>query len=294
MPTVFTKSGELDEDANRENVRTLVSAGMPIVQATGGAAEFYSLTIKEHETMMRAVAEETAGKARTICGCGTVMGTADAIARVSIAKECGIDAAMLTTPPYFAATPGEVIRFFEDIASAVPGIGFTHYNTGRARVVLEGEHYRELAAIPSFLGVKYGTLNLYEWFSSYSLSPELAHFVTDELWVPAMMVGATAVDSILAATRPAFAMKLWQLREQRKWEEAMALQCKAWRITLVTNALPEAEALYGDCSIDKGVVNAAGVLRVGDPRPPYAPVDNTFLDLWRQRFREFDEGKYDN
>ena len=98
MPTVFTKSGELDEDANRGNVSTLVSEGIPIIQATGGAAEFYSLTVKEHEAMMRAVAEETAGKARTICGCGTVMGTSDAIARVSIAKECGIDAAMLTTP----------------------------------------------------------------------------------------------------------------------------------------------------------------------------------------------------
>jgi len=293
MPTVFTPSGVLDEESNRENVRTLISRGIPIVQATGGAAEFYALTVNEHEAMMRAVAEEAAGRARTICGCGTVMGTSDAIERVRIAMECGIDAAMLTTPPYFAATPSEVIRFFEEIASAVPGIGLTHYNTGRAKVVLRGEDYRELATIPSFLGVKHGTANLYEWFSSYSLSPELAHFVTDELWVPAMMVGATAVDSILAATRPVFAINLWQLCEHRKWEEAMAFQCKAWRFARATNALPEAEALYGDCSIDKGVVNAAGVLRVGGPRAPYSPVDDRFLELWRHRFREFDEGKYD-
>jgi branched-chain amino acid aminotransferase len=294
LPSVFTKSGELDEDANRANVRDLISEGMPIIQATGGSAEYYSLTISEHEVMMRAVAEEAAGKTLTICGCGTVMGTEDAIERVAIAKECGVDGAMLMTPPYFATTPGEVIKFFEDIALAVPGIGLTHYNTARSKVVLGGEHYAELAKVPSFLGVKYGTLNLYEWFSSYSLSPELAHFVTDELWVPAMMAGAKAVDSMIAVTRPAVAIRLWQLCERQQWEEAMALQCKVWRITRLTNALPEAEAQYGDCSIDKGVMKAAGVLRVSDPRPPYAPVGEKILETWRKRFQEFDEGKFDS
>ena len=71
MPTAFAKSGELDDDANHANVATLIAEEMPIIQATGGAAEFYSLSIAEHEMMMRAVAEQAAGKARTICGCGT-------------------------------------------------------------------------------------------------------------------------------------------------------------------------------------------------------------------------------
>ncbi len=63
VPTAFTEAGVLDEDANRYNVRKMVEEGMHIIQACGGAGEFYSLTIPEHVTMMRIVSEETAGRA---------------------------------------------------------------------------------------------------------------------------------------------------------------------------------------------------------------------------------------
>jgi len=294
LPTAFTASGEIDEDANRANVRILVEEGIPIIQAAGGAAEFYSLTLKEHETMARLVAEETGGKAGANCGCGTVMSTMDAIERVSAAAEAGVGSAMLVTPHYFAARPSEVIKFFEDVAAAVPNIGLMHYNTALAKVKLEGEHYRELAKIPTFIGVKHSTSDIFEWFLVRSLSPELPHFVTDCLWVPAMMNGCPAADCVLAATRPKAALRLWDLCAAKEWGQAMAFQRAVWRLCYATNCLPEAEARYGDCSVDKGVVQAAGTLRVGAPRLPYVPVDQALIDLWAERFREFDEGQYED
>jgi 4-hydroxy-tetrahydrodipicolinate synthase len=293
VPTAFTESGILDEDANRSNVQKMVNEGMHIIQACGGAGEFYSLTIPEHITMMRMVAEETTGRAGSICGCGTSMGTADAIERVRIARNCGIDAAMLVTPQYYAASPSEVIKFFQDIADAVGDIGLVHYNTAYAKIKLAGEHYRELAKIPTFLGAKHGARDLYEWFTIHDLSPEVVHFPVDDLWVPAMRFGVMVVDSLLAAVRPKCAMELWKLCEKGKWDEAWALQRKVWRLIRMTNGWEEAEEKYGDCSIDKGVVEAAGFLKVGNPRAPYAPVEDEFMAYWSERFKDFDAGKYD-
>ena len=289
LPTVFSAQGAIDAAANRDNVRALIEHGMPFIQGTGGAAEFYSLTLDEHDIMMRLIAEEAQGKALTMCGCGTVLGTADAIARVQLARDAGIDSAMLMPPHYFATRPGEVVRFFADVAAAVPDMALLHFNTARAKVLLGPEHYRELAQLPGFVGVKHPVDSLYDWFSFQSQSPGLAHIVTDDIWVPALMNGCPAVDSILAATRPRFAMRLWETCKAQDWDAAMALQRRAWRLSAVTNRLPAAEAAYGDCSVDKGVVAAAGVLRVGDPRPPYLPVDDAQMQFWQERFREFDE-----
>lgn len=292
LPTVFTRDGDIDAAANRANVRTLIEQGMPIIQGTGGAAEFYSLTLDEHDLMMRLIAEEAEGKAITMCGCGTVLSTADAIARVRSARDAGIDSAMLLPPHYFATRPEEVIGFFKDVAAAVPDMGLLHFNTLRAKVWLQAEQYRELAQIPSFLGVKLPVDSPYDWFTSRAQAPELAFIVTDDLWVPAMMNGCRAVDSILAATRPRFARQLWETCDAQDWAAAMALQRQAWRLSAATNRLPAAEAAYGDCSVDKGVVAAAGLLRVGAPRPPYLPVRQDQLTFWQARFREFDQGLY--
>jgi dihydrodipicolinate synthase/N-acetylneuraminate lyase len=293
LPTVFTDNGEIDEPANRENVRRLVDAGMHVVQATGGAAEFYSLTLDEQDRLMAIVAEECGAKARTMCGCGTVMGTADAIERCRIAADRGIGSAILVTPHYFELQPKEVIRFFEDIAGAVPNIGLIHFNTQRAKTTLGPDEFRELAAIPTFLGGKQPADSIYDFFALQDSTPEIVHFCTDDLWVPAMMNGCRAVDSILAATRPQMALRMWELCEAGQWPEAMALQRAAWRLSLNTNRLPEAEARFGDCSIDKGVVLAGGFLITGDPRPPYFPVDEKVMAIWRNRFADLDAGEYD-
>jgi len=292
LPTAFSDGGGIDMEANRANVRTLVEQGTPIIQGTGGAAEFYSLTLAEHKSLMHLIAAEAGSSALTMCGCGTVASTADAIARVRCARDAGIDSAMLLPPHYFATRPKEVIGFFEDVAAAVPDMPLLHFNTRRAKVWLQAEHYRELAQIPSFVGVKLPGDSLYEWFSISAQAPELAFIATDDLWVPAVMNGCPAIDSILAATRPAFARALWVACEQQDWTAAMALQRQAWRLSAVTNRLPAAEAAYGDCSVDKGVVQAAGVLQVGAPRPPYRPVDRDRIGFWQERFREFDQGRY--
>ena len=55
LPTVFTASGEIDEDANRANVRVLVEEGIPIIQAAGTlqlGARIFFLGIDEQDLVL--------------------------------------------------------------------------------------------------------------------------------------------------------------------------------------------------------------------------------------------------
>lgn len=290
LPTVFTRAWQIDEPKNRANIRKLVAKGIHCIQCTGGAGEFHTINHRQHEQMVRILAEEAGSRAHTMAGCGA-FSTEDAIERTRIAQNHGIETAIFVTPFYFALTRREVVKFFDDIATACPNIGLVHFNTPRSKTVLSANDYRELQRNPHLIGAKQPTLNLFQWRELQEAAPNMAHFVTDDLFVPSMMHGGRAVDSLAAATRPELILRAYELCRARKWEPALRLQERLWQLSATTNRLAELEALYSDCAVDKAVVDAAGFLWAGDPKPPFLPVAAEHKDLLRKNLKQFDRSE---
>src|SRR5258708_8455072 len=84
-------------------VERAVAAGVHILVANGNTGEFYGLTTAEAETMVRAAAEQIAGRVPLIGGVGRSIGDACALPPASPAP--GAPALMVHQPPHPLVSP---------------------------------------------------------------------------------------------------------------------------------------------------------------------------------------------
>src|SRR5688572_17194081 len=125
--TPFDAQGKLDDDAYRENVRTLLDVGVNGIVTSGTNGEFHTTTDEERTRIARIVVEEARGKAVAVVGASGV-NTAESIARTRAALDAGADAVMNVLPFYLAVSKAEAYAYFEDLHAACPGIGVISYN----------------------------------------------------------------------------------------------------------------------------------------------------------------------
>lgn len=274
VPTVFTDSGLVDEERNRENYRRLIDAGMHGLQTLGSAAEFFSLTLAEHETLVGILTEEVQRTDRhvvTMVGCGA-HGLIEAIARAKVARRYGIDAAMLISPYYFPLDAAGVAIYLEKVAAAVPGLALVHYNSPSTKIVLTSRDYAQMKHIKSLVATKQALLTPVAWRDMQEQAGHLNHMDCDDHCMFSFMNGATAVDLMISAMRPRLALQLYEACAEGNWEAALPLQQYVWDIMRDVNyGFVEGHG-YSDCTGDKALVEASGFLQGGDPRAPYVPM----------------------
>ncbi len=149
--TPFLTDGSLNEPALRRHVRSLVGSGVTAVFACGGTGEFFSLSLAEYRTAVRAVVEEVAGRLPVLAGTG--YSTALAIEFARAAEEVGADG-LLLLPPYLVVPEQEgLYRHYRAITEAV-GIGVLLYHRDNALFTVET--VQRLAELPNLVGFKDG------------------------------------------------------------------------------------------------------------------------------------------
>ncbi|HEX9461030.1 MAG TPA: dihydrodipicolinate synthase family protein [Alphaproteobacteria bacterium] len=131
-------------------VERAVAAGVHILVANGNTGEFYGLTTAEAETMVRAAAEQIAGRVPLIGGVGRSIGDACALARAS--RAAGAAALMVHQPPDPFVSPRGVASYVERIADAGGGLPLMLYlrNDGIGLDTIE-----KLCRVPGVAGVKW-------------------------------------------------------------------------------------------------------------------------------------------
>jgi dihydrodipicolinate synthase/N-acetylneuraminate lyase len=288
-PTVFTDSGLLDEDHNRENFHRLIDVGAHGLQILGSSAEFFSVSLAEHETMVRLLAEEVGRVSRhviTICGCGA-QSLSDAIARARIAREHGMDAGLFVLPHYFPLDSEGAVLYFEQIAAALPDFPIMHYNTVNAKTILTAHDYSKMKHVETMIGTKQVNRTGPQWRDLVEHAGHLNHMDCDDSFLYSFMNGATAVDLLIVAMRPRLAMKLYELCAAGDFQAALPLQQYVWDIMRQANyGFVEGHG-YSDCTCDKALVEACGFLHGGDPRPPYVPMSSQHKAQLKQLLDKF-------
>ncbi|HIJ65981.1 MAG TPA: dihydrodipicolinate synthase family protein [Candidatus Hydrogenedentes bacterium] len=270
-PTPFTPDGEFDEDSFRQNVRTLVEAGVDAVVTTGSNGEFHTMRWEMLERLIPALVEETPDHVMAVAGCSAVH-TEEAIRRTRFAMECGADAVMNVSPFYIELTQRELIGFWQELSGACPDIGIIVYNNVKTAQLHDIPVFKALAKLPNICGSKEGHTN-YTLMMDLMHETDLAHMTSTELdwFVSTMHMGAKGVFSMSASIFPRYMVKLMNTCKEGRWDDAIRMQ--RW-LRIAWDSLRDHPALEGYHMIAKfkAFVNAAGHLKCGKNRKPFISV----------------------
>lgn len=127
--THFTKAFQFDEEPYREHISWLLDHKPAGLFAAGGTGEFFSLTLSEFTSLVRAAVQETAGRVPVIAGCG--YGTAMAVEFAKAAESAGADGILLL-PPYLVNAEASGLAAHIEAVCAATNLGVIVYNRDNA------------------------------------------------------------------------------------------------------------------------------------------------------------------
>jgi 5-dehydro-4-deoxyglucarate dehydratase len=154
--THFTHDFRFDEPAYREHIEWLLSYGPAGMFVAGGAGEFFSLTLDEFASVVRAAVEQTRGRVPVVAGCG--YGTAMAKELARAAEDAGADGLLLMPPYLVNAEPDGLVAHVREVCAATR-LGVIVYS--RDNAVFDEQMLEQLCErAPNLVGFKDGTGDL--------------------------------------------------------------------------------------------------------------------------------------
>jgi 4-hydroxy-tetrahydrodipicolinate synthase len=154
VTTPFDETGEIQVDALRDNVESMIAAGIHGFVATGTMGESASLTVPERELVTRIVAETVAGRVPVLGGIAASTSRV-ACEYAMVARDAGADALMVLPPLNYNGDVHEIAAFYDAIGTA-SGLPLMAYNNPVASgVELSVDQIVQLAAlVPAIVAVK--------------------------------------------------------------------------------------------------------------------------------------------
>jgi len=150
--TDFDVEGQFDAAAYRARLEWLMPYGASALFAAGGTGEVFSLSLAEHEKVVR-TAVETCGDRTPIIG-SAAYGTAMAIEMAQASERAGA-AAVLLLPHYLTEASQDGLAAHVEAVCKSVSIGIIVYNRSVCRMT--GDTLAKLAErCPNFIGVKDG------------------------------------------------------------------------------------------------------------------------------------------
>lgn len=116
--TPFTKKGELDENAQEDNLDFLVKNGVHGLMVNGSTGEAENLSRHERMKNVEMAAKAAANKIPVVAGVG-LPGTRATIELAEDAKKAHADAVIVVTPFYLIPNDDGLVKHYETIANSV-------------------------------------------------------------------------------------------------------------------------------------------------------------------------------
>lgn len=287
----------IEVSETRKMVRAVVDAGVDVIMTTGTFGECATLTWEELQTFVGTVVKEVAGSRPVFAGV-TTLNTRDTISRGRELMALGADGLFVGRPMWLAMDEGGIVRFYQDVAKALPGVPLVVYDNPSAfKGKISPAAYRALADIPEVVASKHvGGPALATDMADIGDRMRLLPLEID--WVDiARDFPDTALacwsGSVACAPAPIVALRDALLR--RDWPKSQEISEKLnWAVRAM---FPGGElSKFMDYSIPLGHVRfqEAGLFNPGPPRPPYLEAPASYVEgsrvcgqRWAQLQREF-------
>ncbi|MGB6045260.1 MAG: 4-hydroxy-tetrahydrodipicolinate synthase [Pirellulales bacterium] len=236
------RDGQVDYDRLKEQVEFQIAAGTNCLVPTGTTGESPTLSHDEHERVISAVVEASAGRAKVMAGTGS-NSTAEALRLTRWAAKAGADAALVVAPYYNKPTQTGMFEHFKALAEAVD-IPICIYNIpGRTAKNIEPETIVRLAEVPGITMVKEATGQMDQASHIIAETDLTVLSGDDSITLPLMAIGGRGVISVVGNIIPQDMLSLINAFENGDYQQAQQWHCKLFPLCrdmlgLATNPIP--------------------------------------------------------
>ena len=283
-----TQSIDLDETARMANM--IVEGGISILLTAGSFGEGASLTASEHRLLTDCLVQAVGGRALIFAG-ATTLNTRDTIALGRAHIAAGADGLFLGRPMWMSLDQRDIVRFYADVAEALPGVPLILYDNAFAfKAKVENETYRALARNPAIVATKHiGGPSILD--DVRAVAGAMRVLPVDAQW--AALARSAPDDAVacwsgnvadgpepLATLAAAIASRDWTLAEH--WCARMAWAQSA----MFPDGKLEKFVDY-NVPIARGRLEGSGLVRSGPERPPYLHAPDAYREGGRETGRRW-------
>ena len=279
--TPMKKNEDVDYNKLEELINWQIEQGTDAIIIAGTTGESSTLTMEEHEQVIRAAVEFTKGRIPVIAGTGSNC-TRTAIQLSKEAEEDGVDGLLIVTPYYNKSTQQGLINHYTAIARETK-LPIILYNVpGRTGCNLTPETVATLVKNESnIVGLKEATGNMAQASKTMYLCDGNLDLYSGEdgLVLPLLSIGAKGVISVWSNVAPAKAHQMCQSFFDGDLATAQMLQAEV---------LPLVDALFSEVNPIpvKKALNLMGK-EVGPLRSPLCEMSPENTALLEKAMRQY-------
>jgi 4-hydroxy-tetrahydrodipicolinate synthase len=246
--TPFTDDNSVDFDKLRELVDLQIEGGITGIVPCGTTGESPTLTMEEHEQVIKTVIEEAKDKVQVIAGTGS-NNTAEAVHLTSKAAEFGADGALVIMPYYNKPMPDGQFQHFKTVAEAGK-IPIVIYNVpGRTgKSILAEDIAKMFKEIEEVTALKDAVGDIEYTCAVRSICDIEILSGDDSMTFPMMAVGAQGVISVASNVAPDMVAGMVKAALTGDYNTAREEHYKLWSLFkglfIETNPIPVKAALH--------------------------------------------------
>ena len=243
----------------------LIKSGVHGLTPLGSTGEFAYLNQSQRTSVVQATIEAAKGRVPVVAGVASTS-TVDAVAQARACQKLGADGILAILEAYFPLGDAQVESYFRAIADAVdiPVVIYTNPQFQRSDLTLDV--IAKLSGHPRIGYIKDASTNTGRLLSILNRCGDGIKVFSASAHIPAavMLIGGVGWMAGPACLVPRQSVALYDLCKQKRWDEAMALQRRLWRIN-------EVFARYNLAACIKAGLSIQGY-DVGDPVAPQTPL----------------------
>jgi 4-hydroxy-tetrahydrodipicolinate synthase len=212
----------------------LIKSGVHGLTPLGSTGEFAYLGREQRMTVVKATIEATTRRVPVIAGVASTS-TADAMAQARAYQDAGADGILAILEAYFPVKDAQIEAYFRAIADAVeiPVVIYTNPQFQRSDLTLDV--IARLSRHPRIGYIKDASSNTGRLLSIINRCGDNMQVFSASAHIPAavMMIGGVGWMAGPACIVPRESVALYDHCKAGRWDEAMKLQRKLWRINEV-------------------------------------------------------------
>ena len=239
----------------------LIKSGVHGLTPLGSTGEFAYLNNAQRAAVVQATIEAAKGRVPVVAGVASTS-TLDAVAQAKACERLGADGILAILEAYFPLGDAQVESYFRAIADAVdiPVVIYTNPQFQRSDLSLDC--IARLSAHPRIQYIKDASTNTGRLLSIMNRCGDAIRVFSASAHIPAavMLIGGVGWMAGPACIIPRQSVELYDLCKAGRWDEALVLQRKLWRVN-------EAFARYNLAACIKAGLAIRGY-DIGDPIAP--------------------------
>ena len=266
LVTPIDQSGDLREDVLRDLVNHLISKGVHGLTPLGSTGEGAYFPWEVKKRVIEVVVQTTAGRIPIIAGVNE-MTTNGAVKQAIETERTGVDGILVILPTYFPLADQHVAEHFRTVARAVSCPVTLYTNPKFSRWDFTIPMLEELAQEPNILYLKDASGNTGKLLSIIDALGDRIKIFSASAHIPlfVFMMGGIGWMAGPACLIPDHCVRLYELAQGKKWEDALVLQKTLWSLNVAFQK-------YSLAACVKAGLEMQG-FPVGSPLPPQRQLD---------------------